>query len=49
MANGETTRFVNDVVVTVFGTLAVGEAFEKGELMNIYRIAAEQVAAPLAQ
>lgn len=47
MLEGRTARYVNDQVVTVFGTLEVGEQFEGGQLMSIYRLKGEQLAGPL--
>ena len=41
---GKSFRHINDQPVTVFGKIEVGELVEKGELLNIYRLEAEDVA-----
>ena len=47
MTKDQTTKFIPDQPVTVFGTLQVGEEIVKGEVMSIYRLDADDVAGPL--
>lgn len=47
MSGGRSTKFIGDQPVTVFGTIAVGEEYEKGEVLSIFRMDAEDVAGPL--
>ena len=47
MGGEKSTKFIGDQPVTVFGTLEVGEEIEKGEVLSIYRLTAEDVAGPL--
>lgn len=47
MSGDKSAKFINDQTVTVFGTLDVGEEIEKGEVLSIYRLEAEDVAGPL--
>jgi hypothetical protein len=43
---GESAPMVWDIPITVFGTLEVGEVFENGVLMTIYRIRYEKLVKP---
>ncbi len=45
---GESCRMVWDIPVTVFGTFEVGEVFENGVLMTIYRMQFEKLIVPEA-
>ena len=47
MADDQTTKYIPDQPVTVFGTLQVGEETVKGEVLSIYRLDANDVAGPL--
>jgi len=47
MTGDKAAKFIGDQPVTVFGTLQVGEEIEKGEVLSIYRLEAEDVAGPL--
>jgi hypothetical protein len=47
MKDNKTARLVSDQPVTVFGILHVGEHIEKGTVLNVYRLDAEEVAGPL--
>ena len=47
MAGKRTTKFIPDQPVTVFGVLSVGEEIEKGEVLSVYRLEAEDVAGPM--
>jgi hypothetical protein len=47
MSGDRSTKFIGDQPVTVFGTLSVGEEIEKGEVLSIYRMEADDVAGPL--
>jgi hypothetical protein len=47
MSGGKTTKFIPDQPVTIFGTLQVSEEIEKGEVLSIYRLDADDVAGPL--
>ncbi len=46
MKNGMRARVFLDRVVTVSGTLSVGEEFQNGELLSIYRMEATDVIGP---
>ena len=45
---GESCRMVWDIPVTVFGKFEVGEVFENGVLMTIYRMRFEKLVVPEA-
>jgi hypothetical protein len=47
MAGDKSARFIGDQPITVFGTLTVGEEYEKGEVLSIFRMEADDVAGPL--
>ena len=47
MTGDKAAKFIGDQPVTVFGTLQVGEEIDKGEVLSIYRLDAEDVAGPL--
>jgi hypothetical protein len=47
MKDNKPTRFISDQVITVFGTIHVGELVEKGVVLSVYRMDAEEVAGPL--
>jgi hypothetical protein len=47
MKDNKPTRFIGDQTVTVFGTLHVGELIEKGVVLSVYRLDADEVAGPL--
>jgi hypothetical protein len=47
MNGGKLARLVTDRPVTVFGILGVGEKIENGTVMNVYRLAAEDIGGPL--
>lgn len=47
MSGNRSTKFIGDQPVTVFGTISVGEEIEKGEVLSIYRMEADDVAGPL--
>ena len=47
MTGDKAAKFIGDQPVTVFGTLNVGEEIDKGEVLSIYRLEAEDVAGPL--
>jgi hypothetical protein len=47
MKDNKPTRFIGDQTVTVFGTIHVGEMIEKGVVLSVYRMDAEEVAGPL--
>lgn len=47
MSGDRATKFIGDQAVTVFGTISVGEEIEKGEVLSIYRMEADDVAGPL--
>ena len=46
-APGQGARAVLDQPITVVGLISVGEVFDKGELLSIYRMEADDVAGPL--
>jgi hypothetical protein len=43
MKEGRTARWLNDIPVTVYGTLAVGEDIRDGMVLSIYRMEGEEV------
>jgi len=47
MSGDKSAKFIGDQPVTVFGKLDVGEEIEKGEVLSIYRMEAEDIAGPL--
>ena len=47
MTGDKTTKFIPDQPVTIFGVLQVGEEIDKGEVMSLYRLDADDVAGPL--
>jgi hypothetical protein len=47
MRPGKSARVIQDQPVTVFGNLEVGEVFDKGEVLSVYRIDSDDVAGPL--
>jgi len=47
MAGDRSAKFIGDQPVTVFGKMDIGEEIEKGEVLSIYRMDAEDVAGPL--
>jgi hypothetical protein len=47
MSEGKAAKFIGDQPVTVFGKIDVGEEIDKGEVLSIYRMEAEDVAGPL--
>jgi len=47
MSGEKSAKFISDQPVTVFGKLDVGEEIEKGEVLSVYRLEAEDVAGPL--
>jgi len=47
MAGDKSARFIGDQPITVFGTITVGEEYEKGEVLSIFRMEADDVAGPL--
>jgi hypothetical protein len=47
MNGDKTARFIGDQPVTVFGVLQVGEHIEKGVVLSVYRLDADDVAGPL--
>jgi hypothetical protein len=47
MKPGKAARVIQDQPVTVFGSIAVGEDMDKGEVLSIYRVDSEDVAGPL--
>jgi hypothetical protein len=47
MKDNKPTRFIGDQTITVFGTIHVGEMIEKGVVLSVYRLDAEEVAGPL--
>lgn len=47
MTGDKAARFIGDQPITVFGTLTVGEEYEKGEVLSIFRMEADDVAGPL--
>jgi hypothetical protein len=47
MTGDKAAKFIGDQPVTVFGKIDVGEEIEKGEVLSIYRLEAEDVAGPL--
>ena len=46
MTPGQSAPMVWDLPVTVFGTFEVGEVFENGVLMTIYRLRYEKLVRP---
>jgi len=46
MGGDSTTRDVKDQVITVFGTLQVGEVVKNGDIKSIYSMVADQVSFP---
>jgi hypothetical protein len=47
MRPGKSARVIQDQPVTVFGNLEVGEVFDKGEVLSVYRLDSDDVAGPL--
>lgn len=47
MTGDKSARFIGDQPITVFGTITVGEEYEKGEVLSIFRMEADDVAGPL--
>jgi hypothetical protein len=47
MSGDRATKFIGDQPVTVFGTIDVGEEMQKGEVLSIFRMTADDVAGPL--
>jgi hypothetical protein len=47
MSEGKAAKFIGDQPVTVFGKIDVGEEIDKGEVLSIYRMEADDVAGPL--
>jgi hypothetical protein len=47
MREGKTAAFIPDQPITVIGTLEVGEDIQKGVVLSIYRLHAEDVAGPM--
>jgi hypothetical protein len=47
MAAGKKSPYAVDIPITVFGTLAVGEVIERGVVMSLYRMAADEVSEPV--
>ena len=47
MTGDRSAKFIPDQPVTVYGVLSVGEQIEKGEVLSVYRLEAEDVAGPM--
>lgn len=43
MPEGQTVQYVNDLLVTVYGTLSVGEEIDEGWVLSLFRMTADRV------
>ena len=47
MAGDRSARYINDQPITAYGPLQVGEEYQNGEVVSLYRMEAETVSGPL--